>query len=227
MSQRTPVIFVVTLAFLTWASGHSANAAAPDRNTIVFVCAHGSVESQMAAAHFNRIARERGLGYVAVSRGIEVDASIPTWIRDGLNADGLAPVDNVPRPLTAAEAVAATKVVAFDAVPDDRRGEAEISHWPGVPPAMKNDVAARDVIVSRIDDLIPALARLPQETVRGMVTAVDERNDRLTVRLASGHTADFKVQDGLIFNAVRYGDQVELTVMNLDGARTIVGLTKE
>ena len=35
--------------------------AASDSKTIVFVCLHGSVKSQMAAAHFNRIARERGL----------------------------------------------------------------------------------------------------------------------------------------------------------------------
>jgi hypothetical protein len=34
------------------------------------------------------------------------------------------------------------------------------------------------------------------------------------------------VRDGLIFNAVRYGDQVEVTVENIDGAKTIVGLTK-
>src|SRR6266513_209091 len=57
------------------------------KTTIVFVCLHGSVKSQMAAAHFNRIASERGLPYAAVSRGIEVDASIPTRIRDGLYLD--------------------------------------------------------------------------------------------------------------------------------------------
>jgi hypothetical protein len=63
-----------------------------------------------------------------------------------------------------------------------------------------------------------------QEILHGMITAVDESNDRITVRLASGAVADFKVQDGLIFNAVRYGDQVEITVENIEGAKTIVGL---
>lgn len=63
-----------------------------------------------------------------------------------------------------------------------------------------------------------------QEMLYGMITAVDESNDRITVRLASGAVADFKVQDGLIFNAVRYGDQVEITVENIEGAKTIVGL---
>jgi hypothetical protein len=66
------------------------------KTTVVFVCLHGSAKSQMAAAHFNRIASERGLPFTAVSRGIEVDTLIPTRIRDGLNLDGLAPTDDVP-----------------------------------------------------------------------------------------------------------------------------------
>jgi hypothetical protein len=35
------------------------------------------------------------------------------------------------------------------------------------------------------------------------------------------------VQDALVFNAIRFGDRVELTVETIDGARTIVGLRKE
>jgi hypothetical protein len=91
------------------------------------------------------------------------------------------------------------------------------------------DAAARDVIVRHIDDLIPVLAERPrpQETLRGMVTGIDERNDLITLRLASDASADFRVQDGLLFNAVRYGDQVEITVENIGGAKTIVGLKIE
>lgn len=47
------------------------------------------------------------------------------------------------------------------------------------------------------------------------------------IAFAPDGTADLKVHDGLLFNAVRYGDQVEVTVENIDGARTIVGLIKE
>src|SRR5947208_17196961 len=100
---------------------------APDNKTIVFVCLHGSVKSQMAAAHFNRIARQRGLPYTAISRGIEVNSSIPTRIRDNLNLDGLTPLDDVPQPLMPSEVAGALKVIAFDAVPDDKRGVAEMN----------------------------------------------------------------------------------------------------
>jgi protein-tyrosine-phosphatase len=209
--------------------------AAPEDKTIVFVCVHGSVKSQIAAAHFNKLARERGLPYTAVSRGLDVDAAIPASIRNGLNSDGLAPTDEVPRPLTAAEAGRAAKVVAFDSVPDDKRGVAEVSYWSDVPAATKDYVAARDVITRHIDDLIPALAALTErlkQTIRGMVTAIDERNDRIALRLPNDDSEDFKVedfkiQDGLVFNSVGFGDQVEVTVENSGGAKTIVGLTKK
>jgi protein-tyrosine-phosphatase len=204
---------------------------AENSKTIVFVCLHGSVKSQMAAAHFNRMARERGLPYIAVSRGIQIDSSIPTRIRDGLTLDGLAPTDDIPRELTAVEANRAMKVVAFDAVPDVRRGVSDVTYWSAVPAATKDYEAARDAIVRHIGNL-PMLAPQAQETLRGVVSSVDERNDRITVRLQPAETAgdvarDFKVQDGLIFNAVRYGDPIEITVESINGTETIVQLRKE
>jgi protein-tyrosine-phosphatase len=202
------------------------------KTTVVFVCLHGSVKSQMAAAHFNRIARERGLPFTAISRGIEVDTSIPTRIRDGLNLDGLAPTDDIPIGLTADEAGRATKVVAFDTVPEERRGTSEVTYWSDVPPATKDYAAARDVIVRHIDTLVPTLVSTApvNETLRGVIASVDERNDTISVRLQSSPTGaaqDFRVQDGLVFDAVRSGDKVAFTAETLKGARTITRLTKE
>src|SRR4029077_225261 len=95
--------------------------------SVVFVCLHGSVKSQMAAAHFNRIARERGLSIVAVSRGIAVDGEIPRSIREGLARDGLAPASDVPIALTSEEAAVAANIFAFDEVPADLLGRAEVT----------------------------------------------------------------------------------------------------
>jgi protein-tyrosine-phosphatase len=201
--------------------------------TVVFVCLHGSVKSQMAAAHFNRIASERGLPFTAVSRGIEVDTSIPTRIRDGLNLDGLAPTDDIPIGLTADEAGRATKVVAFDIVPEERRGTSEVTYWSDVPPATKDYAAARDVIVRHIDTLFPKLVstRPINPTFRGVVASVDERNDRISIRLQSSETVetteDFKVQDGLVFDAVRFGDAVAFTLETIKDVKTITALTRE
>jgi protein-tyrosine-phosphatase len=218
-------LLALALAFATPAFAESG---AADKRTIMFVCLHGSAASQMAAAHFNKIASERRLPYVAISRGIEAGTSIPTRIRDGLSLDGLTPVSDVPRLLTPDEAGAAARVVAFDAVPDEKRGLAEVNYWSDVPPAIKDYEAARDVIVRHIDRLVPALAERahPQETLQGVIAEIDEKNDRLSLWLASDDKSEFKVQDGLIFNAIHDGDPVEITVEHIGGAKTIVGLKK-
>jgi len=65
------------------------------------------------------------------------------------------------------------------------------------------------------------------ETLRGVIDSVDQGNDTLKIRLSSDTTEQFKIQDGLIFDVVRYGDQVEVTVRDIDGARTIAGLSME
>lgn len=65
------------------------------------------------------------------------------------------------------------------------------------------------------------------EKMRGIVDSVDEGNDTIKIRLSAGKTEPFKVQDGLLFNAVRFGDPVEISVQDISGARTIVGLSRE
>jgi hypothetical protein len=74
-----------------------------------------------------------------------------------LALEGLAPVDDVPRRLTAEEANGASMVFAFDEVPTERKGNADVSYWSDVPPATKDYSAARDAIVRHIDDLLPSM----------------------------------------------------------------------
>lgn len=134
-----------------------ASAAADDDRTIVFVCQHGVVNSQMAAAYFNKMAGERGLGFKAVSRGIDMYWTIPVRIQDGLALDGLEPA-NPPNALTAYEAGHAIRVLAFDTIPAERKGDANVTYWSGVPLGIQDYEAARDEIARRVDELIPTLA---------------------------------------------------------------------
>jgi hypothetical protein len=97
--------------------------------------------------------------------------------------------------------------------------------WPGatlaVPAALDDQ---QDAAVT-----LQAATVHPQasETLRGVVDRVDERNDTLLIRLSPDRIESFKVQDGLIFNAVRFGDPVEIAVQSIAGFRTIVGLSKQ
>ena len=65
------------------------------------------------------------------------------------------------------------------------------------------------------------------EMLRGVVDSVDQGNGTIGIRLSPDRNEFFKVQDGLIFDAVRFGDLVEISVQTFSGARTIVRLLKE
>jgi len=67
---------------------------------VLFICEHGSSKSVIAAAHFARIAHEHGLDSDPTSRGTNPDESFPPHVVAGLEADGLAPLEDSPRELT-------------------------------------------------------------------------------------------------------------------------------
>ena len=90
-------------------------------------------------------------------------------------------------------------------------------------PAFDERAAAKqETVVTRVQSA--AVTRRSTETLRGVVDGIDQRNDTIEIRLSAETKETFKVQDGLVFNAVRYGDQVEVTVESIDGMKTIVGL---
>jgi Cu/Ag efflux protein CusF len=92
--------------------------------------------------------------------------------------------------------------------------------------AVQPTEAERQAVVAHTQDAALAL-RPTTETFRGVVESIDEASDTINVRLSADAIERFRVQDGLIFNAVRYGDQVEVTVQTIAGAKTIVDLVKE
>ena len=155
LQQILRLLLLLAVTFVGTVSRADPNSDKPA--TVVFVCLHGSVKSQMAAAHFNRIAKERGLPVVAISRGIALDDNIPPSIRDGLAGDGLAPPTDIPLTLTSEEAAAAAKIFAFDEVPAHLRGHAEVTYWSDVPPATKDYVAARNAIVRHLFEVVGSM----------------------------------------------------------------------
>jgi len=84
--------------------------------------------------------------------------SIPVRIQDGLALDGLEPA-NAPLALTADEAARASQVLAFDPLPAEQSGRANVSYWSGVPIGINNYEVTRDEIVRRIDALVLTLGQ--------------------------------------------------------------------
>jgi len=79
-----------------------------------------------------------------------------------------------------------------------------------------------------------ASAIYAQETLKGEVATVDEASGKIGIKLSgtvgSGDTTgptSFKVEDGLVFNAVKPGDKVSVVVERTGDELTIKRLTKE
>ena len=120
--------------------------------------------------------------------------------------------------------------MAFDSVPDEQRGTSEVTYWSDVPPATKDYFAARDVIVRHIDTLVPTLVSTRPINPTSSRASTNERIISASAfrRGQQGQTTeDFKVQDGLVFDAVRFGDAVKFTVETIKNVKTITALTKE
>jgi Cu/Ag efflux protein CusF len=73
-----------------------------------------------------------------------------------------------------------------------------------------------------------------QENLRGEIATVDELSGKISIKLSgtvgssdSTTPTIFKVQDGLLFNAVKPGDKVSFTVEKVGEDMTIKTLTKE
>jgi Cu/Ag efflux protein CusF len=79
-----------------------------------------------------------------------------------------------------------------------------------------------------------ASAIYAQETLKGEVATVDEASGKIGIKLSgtvgSGDTTtptSFKVEDGLVFNAVKPGDKVSVVVERTGDELIIKRLTKE
>jgi protein-tyrosine-phosphatase len=122
--------------------------------TILFVCPHGAATSVLAAADFNRLARERGVAARATSAGTEPDPAIAPRVVAELLKDGMDLRDERPWRVTREDVAAASRVVTFGC----ELGDLVL---PGVPvedwdvPAVSADfAAARAAIAIRLESLL-------------------------------------------------------------------------
>jgi len=77
---------------------------------------------------------------------------------------------------------------------------------------------------------------MAQQALTGAITKLDEAKGTITIQPTQSGTVgantggaaqDFKVQDGLIFNAFQVGDKVVFTATETGGVKTITKLEKQ
>jgi len=134
-------------------------AAVPRPRRVLFVCQHGAAKSVVGAAHFRRLAGERGLGIDAAAAGTAPDAELGPRAVKGLADEGLRAQPARPRPVTLHDLRTAVRVVSFgcDVTP---AGGQTVDRWDDVPAVSDGYEAARDRIVGRVETLVADLAKV-------------------------------------------------------------------
>jgi Cu/Ag efflux protein CusF len=94
---------------------------------------------------------------------------------------------------------------------------------------------AKIILASAAAIVIISSGALAQQALTGSITKVDETKGTITIQQTqsgtvganTGGAADFKVQDGLLFNALQAGDKVVFTSTEIGGVKTITKLEKQ
>jgi hypothetical protein len=137
--------------------GVGEDAAAP----IVFVCRNGVAMSVWSAAHFNRLAAERGLRERAVARAsLPTYSEVPLRMVLALALDGYRLGSYRPHVVSAEDARDAKLVVLIDTllppgVPGD---DAATERWDGFPPMREQYFPSRSALRERVEGLVARLA---------------------------------------------------------------------
>jgi len=138
--MRSRLLLPLLVALATIATGETQ-----EKQTVIFVCEHGSAKSVIAAAHFNRIAESQGLPYRAVSRGVHPDAEVPENIKSGLLADGFRGDSSKPKLVAHKDIGEAARVITLGCeLPKTAKpAEGKITDWSNLPAVSSGYTDAR------------------------------------------------------------------------------------
>jgi hypothetical protein len=123
--------------------------------TVVFVCEHGFAKSIIAAAEFERMAKEKRLDLNILARGTNPDPEIPKVVRDGLKADGYDVGTLKPTKVSEKDLKGAARIVSFgpDLKPWLADGAA-VSDWSATPSVSEDYRTAREYIRQQLEILL-------------------------------------------------------------------------
>jgi arsenate reductase len=147
---------ILTLLLFGFGVAPAQDRQAPDaKPVVVFVCEHGSAKSIIAAAEFERMAKEKGLELNVLARGANPDVEISKFVRDGLKADGYDVGTVKPTKISEKDLKGAAKIVSFGPdlklwLPDG----ATVADWSATPSVSEDYRTARDYIRRQLEILL-------------------------------------------------------------------------
>jgi arsenate reductase (thioredoxin) len=122
--------------------------------TVLFVCLHGAAKSVLAAAHFQRLADQRGLGVRADFAGTEPDPVIAPRVLAALRNEGIDLGAQRPTRVTPEAMARAWRVISFGCDLEDLAPGARIVRWDDVPAVSEDYDTARAAIDTRVARLL-------------------------------------------------------------------------
>jgi arsenate reductase len=126
--------------------------------TVLFVCLHGAAKSVIAAAEFERLARECGVAARAAFAGTEPDPEIAPVVVTRLLEEGIDLRGIRPRRVTREDVAQASRVVSFGCdLGDLAPAGVPVERWDDVPAVSADFQKARDAIAARLSRLIEGL----------------------------------------------------------------------
>jgi arsenate reductase len=126
---------------------------------IIFVCEHGAAKSVIAAAYFNKMAKERNLNYEAVSRGTFPDTTISKGTKEGLTLDGLFDSNVRPTKLMISDTTNAERIVLFTNMPEDFKTTIKAENWSNLEAIDADYPHRKNTIIKSINCLLDTLSK--------------------------------------------------------------------
>jgi arsenate reductase (thioredoxin) len=131
------------------------------KKIILFVCEHGAARSTIAAAYFNKAAKEQGLNYIAVFKGTDPDTVLTPGTAKGLVKDSFDISGWRPELVSEQDIKDAYKIVIFDCkLPIQDSVSITAEQWNGIPAISKDYNIARNAIAAKVNQLIAELPKI-------------------------------------------------------------------
>lgn len=170
-----PIMFT---SITSYGQDSEEKAAKEKTPTILFICEHGAAKSVIAAAYFDKLAKERGLRYRAVFRGTNPDPTLAAAAEKGLKEDGIETRGWKPAIVSENDLKAASGVVTLGcALPGKYKVAGNVTEWNDIPSVNENYQVAREDILNRVQRLIDNLS-MKEQGVMGKATRIDFNRDK-------------------------------------------------
>ena len=127
--------------------------------TVLFVCEHGAAKSLIAAAYFDKLAKNQRLPHRAAFRGVNPDSALNPIAKRGLEQDGLDVSGSKPALVTQKDVKEASRIITLGcSLPPGTHVGLQVIDWDDIPSPSQNYSDARDQIKKQVRKLIDDLA---------------------------------------------------------------------